>query len=562
MDLITKSLLDEFSREHEITSLAEDKRFEHFASYITVRRQYSETFDSEEVVTGAGGDTGIDGIAIIVNGTLITDVESIAEFTGTLDVAFVFVQAARTSSFDGAKIGNFAYGVRTFFEASSAAIQNTRIQEAVAIKNAIYERSSKFKRGNPACYLYYVTTGTWTNDPNLESRRTTAIADLKATQLFSDVKFFPIGAIDIQKLYRQAKNAITRNFTFLNKSVLPQVQSVEQAYLGFLPARELLKLLTDDEGDLIESLFYDNVRGWQGLNEVNSEISDTIRSDFKDRFVLMNNGITIIARSLQPTGNSFAVEDFQVVNGCQTCHVLFDQKDGVDESVMIPLRLIATQDEGVTHSIIRATNRQTEVKEEQFFAMTEFAKRLEEFFGTFPNGRKLFYERRSRQYDSLSIEKTRLVTPANMIRAFAAMFLEEPHRTTRNYSSLREKVGKEIFVEGHRLEPYYVSAWALYKLEYLFRSGRLDAKYKPARFHLLLAVRLLFNSGSLPQMNSKEMTVFCNALSEVLWDSARADAIFAKAVGAVDVATRGDFNRDIIRSQPTTERLKDQCRTA
>ena len=45
MDLITQSLLDEFSTEQEITSLPEDTRFEHFASYVTVRRQYGETFD-------------------------------------------------------------------------------------------------------------------------------------------------------------------------------------------------------------------------------------------------------------------------------------------------------------------------------------------------------------------------------------------------------------------------------------------------------------------------------------------------------------------------------------
>jgi hypothetical protein len=559
MDLITKSLLDEFSREHEITGLPEETRFEHFASYITVRRQYSESFDSADIVTGAGGDGGIDGIGTIVNGSLITDVENLEEHPGSLDVTFVFVQATRAASFDGTKIGDFTYGVRSFFEArSSASVQNAAVQEAVGIKNAIYERSSKFKRGNPGCYLYYVTTGKWIGDQNLQARIDTGVGDLKAMQLFSDVKFFPVGAEEIQKFYRQSKNAISRTFTFLNKTVAPEIKGVTQAYLGFLPVQELLTILRDDDGDLIKSLFYDNVRDWLDYNPVNSEMRDTLLSDFKDRFVLMNNGITIIARNLQPTGNRFAMEDFQVVNGCQTCHVLFDQREKIDDSVMIPLRLIAAQDEAVTQSIIRATNRQTEVKEEQFFAVTEFAKRLEEFFKTFPNGRKLFYERRTRQYDSLSIEKTRIITPANLIRAFAAMFLEEPHRTTRNYTSLREKVGKEIFVEGQRLEPYYVAAWALYKLEYLFRN-KLDAKYKPARFHLLLAVRLIFNRQPLPPMNSHEMERRCNAISEKLWDSAKADVLFSKAVNAVDTATKGDFHRDQIRTQETTELLKQYC---
>ena len=67
------------------------------------------------------------------------------------------------------------------------------------------------------------------------------------------------------------------------------------------------------------------------------------------------------------------------MNGCQTSHVLFEvaREQAISDSVMIPLRLIATQDEDVVNAIIRATNRQTEVKEEQFFAITEFPRQLE-----------------------------------------------------------------------------------------------------------------------------------------------------------------------------------------
>jgi hypothetical protein len=118
MDRITKSLLDEFSREHGVAGLPEDKRFEHFACYLTVQRHHAETFDTEDIVTGAGGDTGIDGIAIIVNGSLVTDCETVAELAdrnGFLDVLFVFIQAERSPSFETSKIGQFSYGVTDFF---------------------------------------------------------------------------------------------------------------------------------------------------------------------------------------------------------------------------------------------------------------------------------------------------------------------------------------------------------------------------------------------------------------------------------------------------------------
>ena len=121
MDRITKSLLDEFSREAQIAGLQEDKRFEHFAAYLAVGRHFSETFDTHDVVTGEGADTGIDAVGIVVNGTLVNDEELVAELAeanGYLDVTFIFVQAERSASFDSSKIGQFGFGVVDFFSES------------------------------------------------------------------------------------------------------------------------------------------------------------------------------------------------------------------------------------------------------------------------------------------------------------------------------------------------------------------------------------------------------------------------------------------------------------
>ena len=137
-------------------------------------------------------------------------------------------------------------------------------------------------------------------------------------------------------------------------------------------------------------------------------------------------GVTIISSTLRATGNRFHLEDYQIVNGCQTSHVLFDQRANLDDTVLIPLRLIATRDEELIAAIVKATNRQTQVKEEQLLALNDFQKNLEVFFASFEEGRRLFYERRSKQYNTVpGIEKTRIVTLSNLIRAYAALVLEE-----------------------------------------------------------------------------------------------------------------------------------------
>jgi hypothetical protein len=557
MDRVSESLLNKFSEEFNL-ALPENERFEQLAAYLTVQRHYPETFDPGDLITGAGGDTGIDAIAMIVNGALITDLEAfeeISEKANTLDVTFVFVQAATSPKFECAKIGTLGFGLLDFFKTTPSLKRNDKVVEAAEIMSAIYEDGSKFKRGNPACRVYYVTTGKWQGEADLEARRTGVINDLDALGLFRSVAFTPVDAAGLQQLYRQSKNAIAREFNFVNKTVVPDVPGVNQAYLGFLPAAEYLKIIQDDYGDVIGGLFSENPRDWLDYNAVNEEIKTTLASAARSRFVLMNNGITIIARSVRPTGNKFYIEDFSIVNGCQTSHVLSEEKDQIDESVMVPIRLIGTEDDEVMNDIIRGTNRQTEVTAEQFYALEEFSKNLETFCQAFPEQHKLYYERRTRQYHRLSIEKTRIITPANMIKAYSAMFLAEPHRTTRNYAALKAKVGTEIFAPGHFMEPYYTAAYALYILEFHFRNKKLPSKYKPARFHLLLATRMLANPDKIPPGNSHEMKRFCERIMATLWDSAQVERLLVLATAAIELAAEFNFNRDNIRTEPFTNRV-------
>ena len=60
------------------------------------------------------------------------------------------------------------------------------------------------------------------------------------------------------------------------------------------------------------------------------------------------------------------------------------------------------------------------------------------------------------------------------------------------------------------MDPFYVSAFAHYKLDFFFRNRKLDRKLKPARYHILLLMRIMANPKSLPKMNSRDMAVYCS----------------------------------------------------
>lgn len=565
MDRVTESFLTDFVSEHELSKLDASQQFERFAAFVTVRRHYNgETFATDDIHTGGGGDTGIDAIAILVNGSLVADIETLdehAEISGHLDVTFVFVQADRGSSFEGKKVSDFGFGIKDFFDHEPKLTRNPTITNAAEIMEAIYKSGTKFRPGNPACRLYYVTTGTWKGEADLEVRRKTIESDLKSMQIFRDVEFLCIGAEQLQQFYRQTQNAVTREFTFTNRTLLPEIRGVNEAYIGFIPLNEFISIVSDDAGELLGTIFYENVRDWQDYTApVNDEIKETVLSDHKDRVVVMNNGITMIARTLRTLRRDrFQIEDFQIVNGCQTTHILFDQKNNADNSLQIPLRLIVTQDDNVIKSIIRATNRQTKVEEEQFFALTDFAEQLEDYFQTFPDPHRVYYERRSGQYSGQAIPNTRIVPHRSLVRAVGSMYMSVPHQTTRRYKSLRDSVGKEIFAKGQRLEPYYVAAFAAYKLDVNFRTQRIDPKLKAARFHILLAMRYLANPDPLPQMNSHEMEKHCRRITTALWGH-KADELCGRAAALVEEAAKGNFHRDNIRTQPFTESVIALCK--
>ena len=85
-----------------------------------------------------------------------------------------------------------------------------------------------------------------------------------------------------------------------------------------------------------------------------------------------------------------------------------------------------------------------------------------------------------------------------MIRAFAAMFLNEPHRTTRNFAGIKAKVGKDIFAKDQRMELYYTAAYALYKSRFAIRTGRIRREFSPAIFHIILVLRILIAGYDRP----------------------------------------------------------------
>jgi hypothetical protein len=379
MDPITSALVKEFSTAQGITEYGEDKQFEHFAAHCIVSERYEDEFDTSDMVVGEGQDLNVDAFAIKINGRLATDAEFIDDLValnGYLEVEFIIIQAKTSSSFDGAAL--IALGdnlANEIFAEHQTMPANQDVQRLIAMKERIFSHAGKLKE-NPLCKVYYVCTGTWKDDEYLVAAIDRKKRDLLDTNLFSSVNFLPIGAREIQDLYRATRTSISREITFSSLVTLPAIDNVKASYLGVLPHTEFLKLISDREDEIVKSVFVDNVRDFQGENPVNADIAATIKEGLLDQFVLRNNGITIVARDIKVTSNQFTLIDYQIVNGCQTSHVIFANKDLIDGQLLVPIKLIHTEDEDVSQSIIKSTNKQTKVEENDLLALTHFQRGL------------------------------------------------------------------------------------------------------------------------------------------------------------------------------------------
>lgn len=534
MDKITKSLLDTFASQNELDKLDESQQFEHFANFSVISKLNRSTFELDDVHMGSGGDIAIDGLCLVVNGKIITDKDElgdVVEGPGHLDADIIFIQTKTTSSFNGSDIGSFVHGVKDFLSDSPQLVQNNNVQRLKALWDEVIIMSSYMINRRPICRLYYVCTGKWVDDQNLRAIIESGRKELESMGLFSEVTIMPNGAVEIQKLYHETKNKLSTTITFQNRITLPDITGVKEAYLGVVPFREYVKLI-QDENQTIHSIFNDNVRDFQGDNPVNKKIKNTLKENKFDLFCVLNNGVTVVASSLTPAGNRFTLRDYQVVNGCQTSHILHEcqQLQGID-AVSVPIKIVVTENDDIKTEITLATNSQTEVKAEQLEALSVFQKRLELYFEAEKSSIRLYYERRSQQYNSVvGIKRTQIISIPIQIKAFASMFLRSPHLVSGYYGTIVNRFKGKIFAENHKYSPYFVSALAYFRIEQFFRSGDLSPEYKKARFHVMMLVKMIIMGVDNEPLNSNKLDKQCEELKAVLLDDAKALSSFRHAI--------------------------------
>jgi hypothetical protein len=561
---IIRERIAAFRETAELPELDDAKLFEAFAAYCVLHQFHEDEFNAEQHRTGGGNDLGVDAWGIVINGDLFSDLDGVkaaVESSREMNVVAIVVQAKQSASYEGKVVSDLADNLRQICGrgpiAYTASPEIRELHEALGL---IYDHHQKLTENSPRLEAWYVHCGEEAN-ADLAKKCRSAEAALDGLGRFHSIRFEAVGWRRLGQLYQRSQRKINVAFEWPSKVAIPAIAGVKEAWMGTMPASVFVeRLLVDEGGSIRKFLFEDNIRDFQGeSNEVNSGIAETLADPAKrKRFVLLNNGITVIARSFDISGSECHMSDFQIVNGCQTGHVLFAHRDQLADDVHLKLTVIETEDEVMSDAITVATNRQTQIPAEDLRANRQIHREIEEFFQTRKAPCDLYYERRSGQYDSRSVTMTRVVKQNQLVQAYAAVFRGYAHEASRTAKLRRDPAVKVFHPEGHAVA-YYTAASAWYQVEWLFRNNRVEAKWRPARFMLMAAVVARFANGATLPAGRVKAERFCEGLLARVWNRDEVERLVSLMVGRLEAMTEADASKqrlsDLARTRGFTDRF-------
>ncbi|YCM46418.1 AIPR family protein [Verrucomicrobiaceae bacterium 227] len=491
MNPIVKTQVEDFAARNSVQSFSVSDQFEIYSIYAIINGELKETVDPFSIHL-KGSEFGVDGACVIVQGQACENsdvLSSVVSTKGREDVDFVFIQSKTSEKADYGDISKFLDSVFQFFDGGMEG-ESDQLDDLITVKEDVFRLSLK---RNPSLKCYFATTGSGGISSRIESLINERKEKLKGLSLFREVNIELIGASNLQTSYRSATNSITEKIDFPKNILLPDHECVQEAFIGYIDASQIVRLVTGagNSERINRTVFFDNVRDFNPNSKINKSILQELKSGDREAFGYRNNGITIVAQDVQRIRDEFTLENYQIVNGCQTSNLLFHQRESL-QGVFVPLRLIGSSDPDFVATIIVGTNKQNEVNEEQFLALKPFMKDLEEYFRGRPQAEQLFLERRENQYRGDSIERTRILKPRDAMKSVGAFMLRQPHRSARDYRAILKDFEGKIFEEGHDIRIYHCGCFAGYRYDFLVRNQKIERSRSIHKFYTLYALGIMF----------------------------------------------------------------------
>lgn len=575
MHIILKNHIDELAEEFGYVGFVESKLFEYFCNYCVVSRHFFGRFDPRDITTEED-DASLDGVAVIIDGDLITTADDAEEIFKThktnLSVDVIFTQCKSGEQFSKDEVSNFCVGLQDFLSLDPKLPNGVLNIESISILRTVLANLKKVKNRRPNAHVYYCTSGVYKGEREIKAAFQIIEKQTNDTDLFFKVFVTPVGRGEILKYYADLTEKNEAKLTLIDFFGMPKMPGIPQSYVGIVNAKHLVgTLLTDADGSIRQSVFEENVRSFLGEdNDVNSGITATLQDDNKKKlFSVLNNGLTIVSSELALTPNTKEINlvNYQIINGCQTSSTLFSNFEFLDDSVNVVVKFIESPDNEASGDIISATNSQTDIPKQAFFGLRGKAKLVQKYFDaqnhTLIPASKIYFERREGEFKGLGYHNTKIFDVREVARCYAAMYLNQPHNSSRYVKTIFSTSDGNLFQETDHESYYYCAALALYKYQALINGRAIGAhNYLKLRWHVIQVFKwVVHGKFDFPPANSRKADAYAGKIIGVLNSEDKLymgvfqkcqDIIDSVGFPTDDALKRGKFTQDLMQA---TERF-------
>lgn len=433
--------------------------FEYFSSSQILKDYDLSDDEIENGIVGSSGDGGCDSIYIFLNKNLVLpdQIDSIIPSKES-KVEMVIIQSKRETSFKESAIQKWKDVSNNLLSLSNSLSDfttryNDDVRESFGFFRDLYTKllRSRVKLEFKYIYVSYAEE----LHPNVKQQA----EELKGLvcKLFPNAKVNIefVGAAELYDKYNTPAETIVN----LPLPEVPIALGKNKNYVGLVSLKDYYRFIVSEDNILRRKFFEANVRDYQGRNNVNSSIRETLETGQSEDFWWLNNGITILTSEAMLVNNrELQLTNPEIVNGLQTSNEIYlyfknnlNLLDSETRNVLV--RIIVPDSEESRDNIIFATNNQTNIPKASLRVTDPIHLQIELYL----KGRGLFYDRRKNYYKNQGKKPSEIIGVSFLGQCLITLFLKKPDYARARPSTILtdDDSYNKLYIENQDLDVFY-----------------------------------------------------------------------------------------------------------
>lgn len=433
--------------------------FEYFSSSQILKDYDLSDDEIENGIVGSSGDGGCDSIYIFLNKNLVLpdQIDSIIPSKES-KVEMVIIQSKRETLFKESAIQKWKDVSNNLLSLSNSLSDfttryNDDVRESFGFFRDLYTKllRSRVKLEFKYIYVSYAEE----LHPNVKQQA----EELKGLvcKLFPNAKVNIefVGAAELYDKYNTPAETIVN----LPLAEVPIALGKNKNYVGLVSLKDYYRFIVSEDNILRRKFFEANVRDYQGRNNVNSSIRETLETGQSEDFWWLNNGITILTSEAMLVNNrELQLTNPEIVNGLQTSNEIYlyfknnlNLLDSETRNVLV--RIIVPDSEESRDNIIFATNNQTNIPKASLRVTDPIHLQIELYL----KGRGLFYDRRKNYYKNQGKKPSEIIGVSFLGQCLITLFLKKPDYARARPSTILtdDDSYNKLYIENQDLDVFY-----------------------------------------------------------------------------------------------------------